>query len=591
MRCLFRARAGCFSTMISGSVLWPRPRGRLSACATAPWRIASTATTPSGPCSAGDGLRLLSKEWLRSRFASHALACYLAKSLMLRVEQISASEPRAFDRNRLKQLRPYLRNLGLGGLHGLDAIGYALRGYRDLADHSFSQGVIKAGRMIWAARRMLRLDFANRLKEFDDKGYSLAPGVAPQVTVRGGDACEAHGSANVWYQLLDQRKSRSWQIEICPERPATTTILLPTLNPTEIFAGIATALDLGIGLAQRGVHVRFVATDLPLVCPHATRSFLTERIAVEQRAETLPRIDLACGVSAEKLAFSPGDDIVATAWWTAHVARSIIADPGIGAERFYYLIQDYEPNFYAWGVDYAGAAETYTMPCIPIFNTTLLRDFVMAQGFDFDGYDGLAFKPSIDIAQYASLHRVPGRSKRRIALYGRPEVPRNMFPVCIEALAELVHALGLTSDDVEIISVGMAHDPIVLPGDVMVQSLGKLAMEDYPVFLTTVDIGLSLMYSPHPSHPPIEMAASGAQVVTNGFGPKNLSCLSPLIRSAAPTPGAVAQALAAAWAALDAPLPDTARQIDLSPLGGDLAEVCEVLAAAMTPRNTSQRVA
>lgn len=144
---------------------------------------------------------------------------------------------------------------------------------------------------------------------------------------------------------------------------------------------------------------------------------------------------------------------------------------------------------------------------------------------------------------------------------------------------------------VEIVSVGMAHEPIVLPGDVVVRSLGKLAMEDYPVFLTTVDIGLSLMYSPHPSHPPIEMAAAGAHVVTNGFGPKDLSRLSPLIRSAPPTPAGVARELVDAWAALDAPLPPTARQIDLSPLGRNLDDVCAALAVSMTPRNTSKRVA
>jgi hypothetical protein len=48
------------------------------------------------------------------------------------------------------------------------------------------------------------------------------------------------------------------------------------------------------------------------------------------------------------------------------------------------------------------------------------------------------------------------------------------------------------------------------------------------------------MVSPHPSYPPLEMAAFGAQVVTNGFANKNLSALSSFLHS---VPGANLQAL------------------------------------------------
>lgn len=545
-----------------------------------------------GAVNSGDGMRILSSEWLRTRFASYSLSCYLAKSLMLRVEEISTSEPEAFDRTRLRHLRPYLRHYGLGLSHFFDSLGYAARGYRELANHSFSQGVVKSGRLVWAARKMLRLDYQNRLKEFDDLGFSLAPGVVPKPAPSLAVAPGAQsGNPQVWYSFLDQRKTRPWTPEFSSSRPAVVSILIPTLNPTEIFAGVATALDLGVGLARRGMRVRFIATDLPLVCPHASRNFLADRISPQDRGETLSRIELACGVTSDSLAFSPFDNVIATAWWTAHVAKSIVDSPLISADRFYYLIQDYEPNFYAWGMEYAGAIESYSMPCIPIFNTTLLRDYVRSQGFDFEGTQGLAFRPSINIDHYSELSRVPGRKKRRIAVYGRPEVPRNMFPVCIEALAELVHSQKLTSDCVEIVSVGLAHDPILLPGDIVVQSLGKLAFEDYPVFLTTVDIGLSLMYSPHPSHPPIEMAASGAHVVTNSFGPKDLSMLTPLIQSADPTPCSVAKAMAQAWASLDEIVPSDARQIDLSPLGMELDDVAEMLFASMTLSNATRRVA
>lgn len=545
-----------------------------------------------GAVKKGDRLKILSQPWLRQRFASFSLAGYLAKSLMLRVEQICMSEPDSFDRRRLKELRPYLRQYGIGVSFFVDAAGYALRGYQDLANHSFSQGVIKTGRLIWAGRKMLKLDFSNRLSEFDEIGYSMAPGAPPRPARQGVPQLnKTSGGTQVWYSYLDERKTRNWGLEFTSDRPATCNILVPTLNPTEIFAGIATALDLGIGLAQRGMKVRFVATDLPLVCPHATRSFLASRVRMIGRSKTLDNIELTCGVTVEKIKFSPFDDVIATAWWTAHLAKTIVDSSALATKHFHYLIQDFEPNFYAWGTEYAGAVETYSMSCVPIFNTTLLRDFFQDQGFSFSGAKDFAFRPSIDIAKYADLDRTPGRKKRRIAVYGRPEVARNMFPICVEALAELVHSQNLTPETTEIVSVGLSHDPILLPQNLHLQSLGKLPIEDYPTFLTTVDIGLSLMYSPHPSHPPIEMAASGAHVVTNHFGPKNLALLSPLIQSCDPTPSSVSKALVNAWKALDEPAPKGARRIDLSPLGQDLDEVAELLFVSLTLEKPNKRVA
>ena len=42
------------------------------------------------------------------------------------------------------------------------------------------------------------------------------------------------------------------------------------------------------------------------------------------------------------------------------------------------------------------------------------------------------------------------------------------------------------------------------------------------------DILLSLMLSPHPSYPPLEMAASGGLVVTTSFGNKSAKALASL---------------------------------------------------------------
>jgi hypothetical protein len=57
-------------------------------------------------------------------------------------------------------------------------------------------------------------------------------------------------------------------------------------------------------------------------------------------------------------------------------------------------------------------------------------------------------------------------------------------------------------------------------------------------------LGVSLMTSPHPSYPPLEMAASGMVVVTNRWGPKDLGTLSTRLVSVRPDARGVAAALA-----------------------------------------------
>ena len=259
----------------------------------------------------------------------------------------------------------------------------------------------------------------------------------------------------------------------------------------------------------------------------------------------------------------------------------MIRDHGYGAQRFFYLIQDFEPNFYAWGPEYADAMASYGLDFEPIFNTTLLRDYFIEQGFGFAGPDTLAFHPAIDIARYADRPRPDRDGPRRLALYGRPEVARNMYPTAIEALSAFIETEKLGPEDIAPVSIGLSHAPVSLPRGVVLDSLGKLPWEAYPDYLLGTDLGLSLMYSPHPSHPPIEMAASGVRVVTNRFGPKDLSRLSPAILSAEPAAPALAAALSRAWAM--PPVTAAERRIDLGALGDPLDAMTDRLSDRIAP--------
>ncbi len=512
---------------------------------------------------------------LRREATSYALARYLAQSLHNRLTDAVAEGRLAHGTARVAPIRPYLRRLGGFGAHAADCLRLGLRGRLRLARQSLGFAAVSLGRSVWALREAATKGLSSAVDRFDERLYALSPGLLP-VPPRRAPAPAAVRDAS---EIVDPRKKARFAPVLNAER-AALTVLVPTLNPSEVFAGVATAIDIGAGLAARGLPVRFLATDLPVGSAAATERMLAERLDAlgAPPGTTLP---FAAGTRGAAVAMHPGDVMLATAWWTAHLAQGLIAAGPFLHRRFLYLLQDYEPLFYPWGPEYADAMASYGLAFDPVFNTTLLRDHFAAEGHGFATADASCFHPSIDLARYALGRRPVRNGPRRIALYGRPEVPRNMFPTAVEALARFLDREGLCPGEVEILSVGLRHPAIRLPGGHVIESLGKLPLADYPDWLLTVDIGLSLMLSPHPSHPPLEMAASGVRVVTNRFGAKDLGNLTPAIISVEPTAAEVAAGLSRAWAL--PPVAGPERNFDLRPLGMPLAQVLARLAARLQP--------
>ena len=86
----------------------------------------------------------------------------------------------------------------------------------------------------------------------------------------------------------------------------------------------------------------------------------------------------------------------------------------------------------------------------------------------------------------------------------------------------------------------------------VLRSAGKLSPDGYADRLREAAVGVSLMVSPHPSYPPLEMAHLGMLVVTNRFGPKDLATWHPNITSVGDLrPETVADAIAAACRRFD----------------------------------------
>jgi hypothetical protein len=219
------------------------------------------------------------------------------------------------------------------------------------------------------------------------------------------------------------------------------------------------------------------------------------------------------------------------------------------------------------------AASSYRLPALHVVNSTPLAQHLRSEhALDID--DALVLAPRIAVPTTAPL-RASG-DPLRVIVYGRPSVGRNLFPTALRGIAMWEasrRATGATVP-VEVVSVGEPEQFRYRIGERLVVTPGVLSWDEYLALLATAHLGVSLMASPHPSYPPLEMAASGLVVVTNRWGPKDLADVSDRIVSASTDATDVARALADAEdrhrAGGDPPL-------DLTPLGRPLGEVARSL--------------
>jgi hypothetical protein len=337
-----------------------------------------------------------------------------------------------------------------------------------------------------------------------------------------------------------------------PVRPSTLAeprinLLLPGLSERHVFGGIATALEFLRGFEGTAPHFRIIVTDESRLAETEHRRFPGwEFVTLEDEDGGGRRIVPTEDREQASLAVAEGDRFIATSWWTAHIARDILRQQqelfAAAAPSFIYLIQDFEPGFYPWSARYVLAEQTYqdSSTYVPVFNTGLLKDHSVRLGLV--PADALHFDPVINEGVQESLRKRPASRERQVLVYGRPTVERNAFPLVVMSLRRLVAARDVS--DWRFVSVGEAHAPVALGKGKVLESLGKLSINEYGEQLGKSFAGLSLMVSPHPSYPPLEMAAAGMRVVTNGYGEKDLSRWAENIISVRnPNPQAIADAL------------------------------------------------
>lgn len=341
---------------------------------------------------------------------------------------------------------------------------------------------------------------------------------------------------------------------MAPRSGPRVNFLVPILHPTLLFGGYRCLLQL-IDLVSRQVDCRILLTEDP------------DADVDRARLRDMPGLDRCEIVNVtgehDPIPFSMRDRLVCYSAWTLHLAHRLARAAGLSA-RPVWLVQEHESIFHPHDACHALIEHAYALPHVAIFNTEILaRHFrrnqlgVFARGDARLHRDFGIVSHAITDVRPPALDELVGRRSRRLLVYGRPEAhaARNLLEIVILGLERAV-ARGVFDSRWSFTGFGTlgASYEVELGSGRTLTLKPKLGVADYAKALREFDLGVSLMYAPHPSIVPFEMAGAGLVTVTNTFasrGSADLRRISPNLEPCSPDPEGLADALQRAVARVE----------------------------------------
>jgi SAM-dependent methyltransferase len=313
-----------------------------------------------------------------------------------------------------------------------------------------------------------------------------------------------------------------------PHHGPRVTIVTDSINSGSLYGGVATAIILGTLLARRlDAGLRLVTRTEPPIAENIGMILRTYGVPWTGNVDCLHSPP---GSGGRDVPMSREDLFLTTSWWTTHAARRAVPPA-----RIVYMLGEDERMFYPTGDEHLLCAESLTDPEIfYVVNSEILFSHLQSEGM---APGGIAFEPAFPSVAYYSEAQTEERGRRRFFFYARPNNFRNLYWRGIAAIASALEEGVLDPENWDFYFLGKDAPELVLPRGVRPRIINDVPQEEYARIVRSVDVGLSLIYSPHPSYPPFDLAASGAVVVTNQFGAakKDLSRYSPNILCVEPS--------------------------------------------------------
>lgn len=365
-----------------------------------------------------------------------------------------------------------------------------------------------------------------------------------QLTVRSRST--EHGSTrfrrDAW--LPDLEPLHIFHVE---ESTRTVNMITDSISPGSLYGGVGTSIILSALLArQLGARLRILTRT------QAGNGSAVAKLLRLHNIEVPPNLELrhiGLGTGAE-VPVATHDVFLTTSWWTTASTLQTI-----GRERVAYVLQEDERMFYPQGDHRLLCSEVLSTPGLhTLINTELLFRYLVQGPEEIPGLRerAIAFEPSFPDSLFfptAPEHAVRG-DRLTFLFYARPNNVRNLYRRGMEALEHALQAGTLDSERWRFVFIGKDLPEIRLPGDPSICTYENVPWEEYAKIVRTAHVGMSLIHTPHPSYVPLDLAASGAVVVTNTYGDykENLFQYSKNIITATPTVEGLSHAIGEAVA-------------------------------------------
>ncbi len=298
-----------------------------------------------------------------------------------------------------------------------------------------------------------------------------------------------------------------------PSSKSRINLILDSLDSNSLYGGVGTAIVFAALLSNRtGRALRVVTRDTPPAAANFQKLLSFQGIDCAAEVEfchSNPRSD------SQMLDITLSDTFITTSWWTTSCVSKAVS-----ARNIVYILQEDERIFYPNGDDRLRCSETLASSEIRfVVNTKLLFDHLVGDGFRNIAERGIWFEPSFSPIHYC-WDESGDRSKLNFLFYARPENPRNLYYRGLEVIAAAIEMGLFDADQWSFHFAGKDLAPISLPRSIQPILHQNLAWLDYAKLVRSTDLGLCLIHSPHPSYPPLDLAASGAVVLSTSYGRK-----------------------------------------------------------------------
>ena len=294
-------------------------------------------------------------------------------------------------------------------------------------------------------------------------------------------------------------------------------IVTDSISKNSLFGGVATSLILATLFSNKyKIPLRIIVRNTEIIPSDFVNFLKMCKIDIPKEVTFFTDYERNNENFNRKLEISKKDIFLATSWWSSRVIEKINQ-----RNVFFHILQEVEEMFYDNGDEKLMCNQMLNRPNIKyLINTELLFKFYKNNGYAELCKNSCIFEPAFLKHMYnIDINYINNKSgKKRLFFYARPNNHRNLFYTGIQFLNSAISEGVIDTNEWEICLAGSEDiQAFKFINGSRPTLLGVMNWKEYLQFLRTVDLGFCLMYTPHPSYPPLDIVACGGVVLTNKY--------------------------------------------------------------------------